>query len=69
MLTHAITSLRKSSRCFRGRNGQSLVEYALVLSFISVVIVAVMSVLGVEIRGIYMTSITVIHAALANAGW
>jgi Flp pilus assembly pilin Flp len=43
----------------QNRKGQSLVEYALVLSFISVLCVALLSILGVQIRGIYLL---IIHA-------
>jgi len=43
----------------RRRNcaGQTLVEYALVLAFVSVVAVGVLMFLGVEMRGVYETII------------
>ncbi len=37
--------------------GQALVEYALILTFISVLCIAVLSYMGIQIRGIYTTII------------
>ena len=42
---------------YRGRSGQALVEYALVLAFVSVVAVCVLMFLGVQINGVYQTII------------
>jgi len=39
------------------RSGQALVEYALVLAFISVVAVCVLMFLGVQVNGVYQTII------------
>jgi len=41
----------------RGRSGQALVEYALVLAFVSVVAVSVLMYMGVQINGVYQTII------------
>jgi Flp pilus assembly pilin Flp len=41
----------------RGRAGQTLVEYALVLCFISIVSITVLMFMGVQIRGVYSTII------------
>jgi Flp pilus assembly pilin Flp len=41
----------------RGRSGQALVEYALVLAFVSVVTVSVLMYMGVQINGVYETII------------
>jgi Flp pilus assembly pilin Flp len=41
----------------RARAGQSLVEYALVLTFVSVVSIVCLSAMGVELRGVYVTII------------
>ncbi|MCE0521937.1 MAG: hypothetical protein LV480_03400 [Methylacidiphilales bacterium] len=60
-MMNGIDSLRHR---FKGRKGQTLVEYALILSFISVLCVAFLTPLGVEIRGLY----TSIMDALAAAG-
>ena len=50
--THPFTRSRH-----RGRSGQALVEYALVLAFISVVAVGVLMYMGVQINGVYQTII------------
>ena len=39
------------------RSGQALVEYALILAFVSVVAVSVLMFLGVQINGVYQTII------------
>jgi len=41
----------------RGRSGQALVEYALVLAFVSVVAVCVLMSMGVQVNGVYQTII------------
>jgi Flp pilus assembly pilin Flp len=46
------TKLRINSFA-RSRSGQALVEYALILAFVSVVAVCVLMFLGVEIRNVY----------------
>jgi len=51
------------SRQMRDRKGQTLVEYALILAFISVVAIAVLTSLGEQIKGTY----TKISSALASA--
>jgi Flp pilus assembly pilin Flp len=43
----------KLSRFPKSCRGQSLVEYTLILSFISLLSIVLMSVLGVEMHGIY----------------
>jgi len=55
----AIASIAALLRRLKSRKGQSLVEYALVLSFVSLVSVAVLSVMGAQIRAIYLP---IIHA-------
>lgn len=47
----------------KNRKGQTLVEYALILAFISIVAISVLSSLGQQIRGTY----TKISSALASA--
>ena len=57
------TIITRASRLPRGqaalrfRAGQSIVEYALILAFVSVVGVVVMSSIGVQINGVYTTII------------
>jgi Flp pilus assembly pilin Flp len=50
-------------RRLKSRKGQTLVEYALILAFISVVAISVLISLGQAIRGTY----TKISASLATA--
>jgi len=50
-------------RQLKSRKGQTLVEYALILAFISVVAISVMISLGQAIRGTY----TKISSVLASA--
>jgi len=49
-------------RRFKSRRGQTLVEYALVLAFISVLTIVFMSALGVEIQGLYLPIISALSA-------
>ena len=51
---------------FQSKKGQSLVEYALILSFISVLSVAVLSILGVQVRAIFLSIISALSAARAG---
>jgi Flp pilus assembly pilin Flp len=63
-MTHqVISSIAANVRARTTRRGQSLVEYALILSFISVLTIAVMSVLGVEIRNVFQPIISALNAA------
>jgi Flp pilus assembly pilin Flp len=50
-------TLMKTSSSFRNRNrkGQTLVEYALILAFISVVAISVLIRLGAEVKSIFTT--------------
>jgi Flp pilus assembly pilin Flp len=48
----------------RARRGQTLVEYALILAFISVVAISVLIRLGTQIRGVFST----ITSQIAVAG-
>jgi len=48
---------------FKNKKGQTLVEYALILAFISVVAISVLTSLGQQIKGTY----TKISSALASA--
>jgi Flp pilus assembly pilin Flp len=46
---------KKPSRQERSRKGQTLVEYALILAFISVVAISVLLRLGNEIKSVFTT--------------
>lgn len=50
-------------RQLKGRKGQTLVEYALILAFISLVAISVLISLGNAIKGTY----TKIYSSLASA--
>lgn len=65
MTALAIAPIATLLRRLKSRKGQSLVEYALVLSFISLLSVAVLSVMGVQIRAIYLPIIHALQAASA----
>lgn len=58
--------LRKPSRFFRNRRGQTLVEYALLLAYISVVCMQVMSLMGFVARKQYMYVTAVAIVAKTN---
>ena len=47
----------------RSRKGQSLVEYALILSFVSALTVVLVTVLGVQLRGVFFSIINALAAA------
>jgi len=49
-------------RRFKTKKGQTLVEYALILSLVSVLTIIVMSSLGVEIQGLYLPIISALEA-------
>ena len=49
--------LHRRQAALRFRAGQSIVEYALILAFVSVVGVVVLSAIGVQINGVYTTII------------
>ena len=58
-------------RLFRrvyGKKGQTLVEYALILAFISVLSIMFMSAIGVQIQGLYLPIITALAAVQASIG-
>jgi Flp pilus assembly pilin Flp len=56
-------SFRIALRRPKCKKGQTVVEYALVLSFITVLSVIVLSTMGVEIRGLYLPIIDALQAA------
>jgi Flp pilus assembly pilin Flp len=62
MIETVITGARAIFRRFQSRNGQSLAEYALILSFISLLTVAVNSILGFQLRGVFTA---ILHALAA----
>jgi Flp pilus assembly pilin Flp len=63
MISNCRSFARRSSGFAGARTGQSLVEYALVISFVSLLSVVFMSIFEAQLRGIY-TSITVVIDAV-----
>ena len=57
------TFAKKSVRRARRTKGQTLVEYSLVLTFISILALSVLTPLGLQIKGLYLR----IDAALVSA--
>jgi Flp pilus assembly pilin Flp len=55
--------MKNLNQRLKSKNGQTLVEYALILAFISVVAIAVLISLGTQIKGTF----TKITSALASA--
>lgn len=47
--------MKKLFRKFKGKKGQTLVEYALILAFISVVAISVLITLGNRVKGVFTT--------------
>ncbi len=65
MPSFVITTLAVLQNRFTSRAGQSLVEYALVLSFISLSSVVLMTILGAQIQGIFIPIARVLEAIRA----
>ena len=55
MINQIVTNSKKALRRMKSRKGQTLVEYALILAFISVVAIAVLISLGGKITGVFST--------------
>jgi Flp pilus assembly pilin Flp len=64
MINKIITSAKIALRRMKSKKGQTLVEYALILAFISVVAISVLIALGNQVRGTFST----ISSQLAVAG-
>ena len=59
-----LTSAQAALRRMKSKKGQTLVEYALILAFISVVAISVLIALGNQVKGVFTT----ITSQLAIAG-
>jgi len=64
MINKVITSAKKALRRLKSKKGQTLVEYALILAFISVVAISVLIALGNQVKSVFTT----ISSQLAYAG-
>jgi Flp pilus assembly pilin Flp len=64
MINKVIISAKKALRRLKSKKGQTLVEYALILAFISVVAISVLIALGNQVKSVFTT----ISSQLAYAG-
>ena len=64
MINKVITRAKVALRRMKSKKGQTLVEYALILAFISVVAISVLIALGNQTKGVFTT----ISSQLAYAG-
>ena len=55
MINKVILSAKKTLRRMRSKKGQTLVEYALILAFISVVAISVLVALGDQVKSVFTT--------------
>ena len=55
MINKIITSAKVALRRMKSKKGQTLVEYALILAFISVVAISVLIALGGQVKSVYST--------------
>jgi len=63
MIETVATAARAVFRYIQSKNGQSLAEYALILSFISLLTVVIDSILGFQLRGIFLAILNALAAA------
>ena len=63
MINKVITSAKVALRRMKSKKGQTLVEYALILAFISVVAISVLIALGGQVKNVFST----INSQLASA--
>ena len=63
MINKVIMSARAVLRRMKSKKGQTLVEYALILAFISVVAISVLIALGNQVKSVFTT----INGQLASA--
>ena len=55
MMTKVVSKVKSLVLSRKSKSGQTLVEYALILAFISVVAIAVLRALGVQVSGVFNT--------------
>ena len=55
MIKKVITRAKVALRRMKSKKGQTLVEYALILAFISVVAISVLIALGNQVTGVFST--------------
>jgi Flp pilus assembly pilin Flp len=55
MINKVITRAKSALRRMKSKKGQTLVEYALILAFISVVAISVLITLGNQVKSVFTT--------------
>ena len=55
MINQVILRAKSALRRMKSKKGQTLVEYALILAFISVVAISVLIALGNQVKGVFTT--------------
>ncbi len=55
MINKVIISAKRALRRMKSKKGQTLVEYALILAFISVVAISVLIALGNQVKSVFTT--------------
>ena len=68
MINKVIIRAKSALRRMKSKKGQTLVEYALILAFISVVATSVMYALGGQVKGVYTTITSQLQYAGSSAG-
>jgi Flp pilus assembly pilin Flp len=63
MINKIITRAKTALRRVKSKKGQTLVEYALILAFISVVAISVLITLGSQIKAVFTTISSQLNAA------
>ncbi len=66
MINKVITSAKVALRRMKSKKGQTLVEYALILAFISVVAISVLLALGKNITSVFSTISSQLTAAQSS---
>jgi len=64
-MNHTMSQSQAALRRRKNKKGQTMVEYALILAFISVLSIGVLMALGVQITGLFQTVINQLATALA----
>jgi Flp pilus assembly pilin Flp len=66
MINQVIIRAKSALRRLKSKKGQTLVEYALILAFISVVAISVLIALGSQIKGVFSTITSQLQVANAS---
>ncbi len=66
MINKIITSAKIALRRMKSKKGQTLVEYALILAFISVVAISVLIALGGQVKSVFSTITSQLQTAASS---